>query len=86
MAEVLKANIDVAVNKAFEYGGLMTSAGHGLETIFDLLGLDGSSYDLSERAESGLASAALAIAGLLREAGCSLCGSAEMAGALDKEG
>lgn len=68
---------------AIEHGDLLSSAGRALETVANLLGVDGAEHHLGSADINGLTHAVRAIAGYVEAAGLSIYEAAEMAGALE---
>ncbi|MEB0129724.1 hypothetical protein [Pseudomonas sp. CCI2.4] len=62
---------------ADDHGNRLATAGLALETLANLLGLDGSEHGLSDSQAYGLTCAVSAIAALIRDAGFDLCEKAE---------
>lgn len=62
---------------ADDHGNRLTTAGLALETLANLLGLDGSEHHLSDSQAYGLTCAVSSIGALIREAGFDLCIKAE---------
>lgn len=64
---------------AYASGNTLVSAGYALETIGNLLGADGSEYNLTPTLENGLQHAVLAIGVMVREYGLGLVEKADSA-------
>lgn len=64
---------------AYTSGNTLASAGYALEAIGNLLGADGSEYNLTPDLENGLQHAVLAIGVMVREYGISLAEKADSA-------
>ncbi|MEA9997195.1 hypothetical protein QN382_03525 [Pseudomonas sp. 10B1] len=62
---------------ADDHGNRLTTAGMALETLANLLGLDGSEHGLSDSQAYGLSCAISSIGALVRDAGFDLCSKAE---------
>lgn len=62
---------------ADDHGNRLATAGMALETLADLLGLDGGEHHLSDVQMYGLSCAVRAIGSLVRAAGFDLCGKVE---------
>ncbi|WP_443697668.1 hypothetical protein [Pseudomonas sp.] len=65
-------------HSADDHGNRLATAGMALETLANLLGLDGSEHGLSDSQAHGLAWAVSSIAALVRDAGFDLCDKAEI--------
>ncbi len=68
---------------AIEHGDRLQSTGYALETLANLLGVDGSEHHLTPSDINGLAHAVRALAGYVFAAGAGLYEAAELAGALE---
>ena len=68
---------------AMEQGDRLVSAGRALDTLVNLLGVDGSEHHLRSSDVTGLQHAVRAIAGYVSIAGSTIYEAAEMAGALE---
>ncbi|WP_425327996.1 hypothetical protein [Pseudomonas nitroreducens] len=66
------------VSLADKIGSNLACAGHGLETIANLLGADGCEHHLTKEDAYGLAHAALALSALIKGAGYDLCIAVEV--------
>jgi hypothetical protein len=55
-----------------ERGNTLVNAGYALEAIGNLLGADGSEYNLTPSLENGLQHAVVALGIMVREYGCGL--------------
>lgn len=64
---------------AYTSGNTLVSAGYALEAIGNLLGADGSEYNLTPDLENGLQHAVLAIGVMVREYGLVLAVKADFA-------
>jgi hypothetical protein len=62
---------------ADDHGNRLATAGLALETLANLLGLDGSEHHLSDAQAYGLTCAVSAIGALVRDTGFDLCDKAE---------
>lgn len=66
------------VSLADKIGNNLAYAGHGLETIANLLGADGCEHHLTGEEASGLTHAVLALSAYIRGAGYDLCTAVEV--------
>lgn len=71
------------MQSAVEQGDALSSAGHALEAISRLMGLDGSEHHIDKHDMAGLLHAVAAIGAYVTASGYKLYEAGEMAGALE---